>query len=305
MTIDVYWGSGSPYSWRVLLALEHKRLEYRSHVLQLAFQEQKSPQMIAMNPRGRLPVLKHDDYVVFESVAILHYLDLKYPQPPIFGRSPEESAVIMRVIGEFQAYTEAHILGICRTLLPGEGAPSAEPPLDSDQLTDAMHVVAREARTIEQRVSRFDWIVGEDYSAVDMAIFPFIQLLRRALLRPRASDLARRFLPLEANYPALGRWLQRIEALPSLVPGDVFVPPFGYISPARHYFLFGLPIDLRGVDPNDRETCARLYAEVRGAVDAGITRLQLEVRANDPYRKLVPRTAWEAMFDAQAPGPAL
>ena len=158
--------------------------------------------------------LKDGDYVVFESVAILHYLDLKYPQPPIFGRSPEESAVIMRVIGEFQAYTEAHILGICRTLLPGEGAPSAEPPLDSDQLTDAMHVVAREARTIEQRVSRFDWIVGEDYSAVDMAIFPFIQLLRRALLRPRASDLARRFLPLEANYPALGRWLQRIEALP-------------------------------------------------------------------------------------------
>jgi glutathione S-transferase len=214
MTIDVYWGSGSPYSWRVLLALEHKRLEYRSHLLQLAFQEQKSPQMIAMNPRGRLPVLKHDDYVVFESVAVLHYLDLKYPQPPIFGRSAEESAVIMRVIGEFQAYTEAHILGICRTLLPGEGAASADPPLDGDQLTDAMHVVAREARTIEQRVSRFDWIVGEDYSAVDMAIFPFIQLLRRALLRPNASDLARRFLPLEANYPALGRWLQRIEALP-------------------------------------------------------------------------------------------
>ena len=106
--------------------------------------------------------------------------------------------------------------------------------------------------------------------------------------------------------PAVGNFFkQRIEALPSLVPGDVFVPPFGYISPARHYFLFGLPIDLRGVDPNDRETCARLYAEVRGAVDAGITRLQLEVRANDPYRKLVPRTAWEAMFDAQAPGPAL
>ena len=33
MAIDVYWGSGSPYSWRVLLALEHKGLEYRSHLL--------------------------------------------------------------------------------------------------------------------------------------------------------------------------------------------------------------------------------------------------------------------------------
>ncbi|MFO0226878.1 MAG: glutathione S-transferase C-terminal domain-containing protein [Gammaproteobacteria bacterium] len=86
--------------------------------------------------------------------------------------------------------------------------------MGADGLTDAMHVVAREARTIEQRVSRFDWIVGEDYSAIDMVIFPAIQLLRRALARPGAGDLASRFLPIESNYPALGRWLARIEALP-------------------------------------------------------------------------------------------
>jgi hypothetical protein len=47
-----------------------------------------------------------------------------------------------------------------------------------------------------------------------MVIFPSIQLLRRALARPGAEDLARRFLPIEINYPALGRWLARIEALP-------------------------------------------------------------------------------------------
>jgi glutathione S-transferase len=166
-----------------------------------------------MNPRGRVPVLKHDDYVVFESVAILYYLDRKYPQPSIFGRNPEEAAVIVRVIEEFQAYTEPHIMGICRTLL-GSTNPLEEPPLAADALTDAMHVVAREARTIEMRVSRYDWIVGDDYSAIDMVIFPAIQLLRRALGRPGAEDLARRFLPIEANYPALGRWLARIEALP-------------------------------------------------------------------------------------------
>ena len=214
MAIDLWWGSGSPYSWRVLLALEHKRLPYDSHLLQMSLQEQKAPQMLAMNPRGRLPVLKHDDYVVFESVAILYYLDLKYPEPPIFGRSPEEAAVIVRVIEEFQAYTEPHIMGICRTLLGTGPGPADEPPLTVDGLTDAMHVVAREARTIEQRVSRFDWIVGDDYSAIDMVIFPAIQLLRRALARPGAGDLASRFLPIDANYPALGRWLARIEAQP-------------------------------------------------------------------------------------------
>ena len=63
MAIDVYWGSGSPYAWRVLLALEYKRLQYTSHILQFSKQEHKSPQMLALNPRGRVPVLKDGDYV--------------------------------------------------------------------------------------------------------------------------------------------------------------------------------------------------------------------------------------------------
>jgi glutathione S-transferase len=57
-----------------------------------------------------VPVLKDGEYVVFESVAVLYYLDLKYPEPPIFGRTPEEAGVIMRVIEEFQAYTEEHLM---------------------------------------------------------------------------------------------------------------------------------------------------------------------------------------------------
>ena len=210
MAIDLYWGSGSPNCWRVMLALEHKQLDYVSHMLQLSRQDQKSPQMLALNPRGRVPVLKDGDYVVFESLAVLYYLDLKYPEPTLFGRSPEEAAVIMRVICEFQAYTEDHLMRICRAL---EGGGQIAPQR-RDLLTDAMHVVAREARTIEGRLSKSDWIVGESYSAVDMVIFPAIQLLRRALDRPGGRELSSRFLPISANYPALGRWLARIEALP-------------------------------------------------------------------------------------------
>ena len=100
MAIDVYWASGSPYSWRVLLALEHKGLEYRSHLLSIDMQEHKSPHMLALNPRGRVPTLKDGDYVVFESLAVLYYLDRKYPARPLFGDSAEEGAVIMRVCCE-------------------------------------------------------------------------------------------------------------------------------------------------------------------------------------------------------------
>ena len=112
MAIEIYWGSGSPYSWRVLLALEYKRLAYDSHLLQFSKQEHKSPQMLRMNPRGRVPVLKDGDYVVFESLACLLYLDSKYPDFPLFGTSAEEAGTIMRVICEYQAYAEHYVTQI-------------------------------------------------------------------------------------------------------------------------------------------------------------------------------------------------
>jgi glutathione S-transferase len=213
MAIDLYWGSGSAYCWRVLLALEHKRLDYRSHLLKFDQQEHKAPQMLAMNPRGKLPVLRDGDYVVFESLAILYYLDRKYPDPPIFGRSPEEAGAIMRVICEYQAYAEPSLMQIVATLLYG-GRTTASVAATSEATAEAMHRVAGEARTIERRLAQGDWVVGENYSALDMVIYPDIRLLQRALAVPAARELAARFLPMEVNYPALGRWLERVSKLP-------------------------------------------------------------------------------------------
>jgi glutathione S-transferase len=208
MAIDLFWASGSPYSWRVLLALEHKGLPYASHRLSLDMQEHKSPHMLALNPRGRVPTLKDGDYVCFESLAILYYLDRKYPDRPLFGTSSEEGAVIMRVCCEFQAYIEDHVMRIVRAVLMRRGDPS------SDEVTYSMQMAAGEARTIEMRLSKGEWIVGDKPGAADYFIYPGIKLLLRALERPEARDLSSRFMPVEANYPALGRWLKRVEALP-------------------------------------------------------------------------------------------
>ncbi|MFI4914029.1 MAG: glutathione S-transferase family protein [Steroidobacterales bacterium] len=208
MAIDFYWGSASPYCWRVALALEYKGLAYNSHLLQFDRQEHKAPQILAMNFRGKLPVLRDGDYVVFESLAILYYLDQKYPQKPIFGRSPEEAGVIMRVICEYQAYAEPYVQKIVEAVLIRREHSFGE------TIHDAMHHVAGEARTIERRLAQSDWVVGESFSAADMVIYPDIRLLLRALTRPEAHELAARFLPVEVNYPAIGRWLERVAATP-------------------------------------------------------------------------------------------
>lgn len=208
MAIEIYWGSGSPYSWRVLLALEYKRIAYDSHPLQFSKQEHKSPQMLRMNPRGRVPVLKDGDYIVFESLACLLYLDRKYPEYPLFGTSAEEAGTIMRVICEYQAYAEQYVTQIVSAVFLDQLDEKAE------EVTKAMHIVGGEARTIEGRLSQNDWLVGEQPSAADLTVFPGIMLLRRAMEKREAGDLRSRFLPMESTYPAIARWIQRMEQLP-------------------------------------------------------------------------------------------
>jgi len=173
-----------------MLALEYKKLAYTSHLVQFSKQEHKSPQMLALNFRGRVPVLKDGDYVVFESLAVLYYLDLKYPQPPLFGRSPEEAGIIMRVICEFQAYVEEHL----------------------NRIVDAFFLPSRH-RNLDE-LAKSEWVVGDSFSAADIVLFPALQTLLRALAKPDARELSARFLPLEINYPALARWCGRVEKLP-------------------------------------------------------------------------------------------
>lgn len=208
MALELWWGSGSSYSWRALLALEVKKLPYTSHLVNFAKQEHKSSQVLKMNPRGRVPVLKDGHYVCFESLAILHYLDRSYPQHPIFGATAEEAGAICRVISEFTAYAEQHIKKIIYAIL----FQGAEARLD--EVTRAMHIVGVEAKTIEARLSQSAWLTGDTLTAADIVVFTGIQMLLRALERPEARELRTRWLPLQTNYPAIAAWIARVESLP-------------------------------------------------------------------------------------------
>lgn len=216
MALELWWGSGSPYSWRALLALEYKALPYTSHLVQFAKQEHKSEFMLQMNPRGRVPVLKDDDYVVYESLGIMHYLDRKYPERPIFGRTAQDAGTIARVISEYQSYVEDQIMKIIYAIL-FQGVEER-----MDEVARAMHIVSGEARNIDKRLARSEWLVGDSFSAADIVVFPGIKMLMRALDRREAKELRARLLPIEANFPAIAQWMKRIESLPGY---ERTVPP--------------------------------------------------------------------------------
>jgi glutathione S-transferase len=93
-----------------------------------------------------------------------------------------------------------------------------------------MHVVTGEARTIEGRLSTSDWLVGEQPSAADFVIYPGIMLLLRALEKREAGELRARFVPMASTYPAIARWMERMEQLPGY---DRTYPPHWREGPPR------------------------------------------------------------------------
>ncbi|MCA9688237.1 MAG: glutathione S-transferase N-terminal domain-containing protein, partial [Myxococcales bacterium] len=65
----------SPPSWMVQLALEEKELDYEIRRLSFSAGEHKSAEMLARNPRGNVPVLSHGHINIYETFAILEYLE--------------------------------------------------------------------------------------------------------------------------------------------------------------------------------------------------------------------------------------
>jgi glutathione S-transferase/GST-like protein len=72
--------AATPNGYKVSVALEEMGLPYEVHAVNLMAGEQKSPEFLAMNPNGRIPVIVDDGFAVFESGAILIYLAEKTGQ---------------------------------------------------------------------------------------------------------------------------------------------------------------------------------------------------------------------------------
>ena len=86
--IDVY-SAATPNGYKVTVALDEMGESYNLFPISFSKNEQKSSEFLSMNPNGRIPVIKdrdNNDFVVFESGAILIYLGEKfgklYPQEP-------------------------------------------------------------------------------------------------------------------------------------------------------------------------------------------------------------------------------
>ncbi|CAG0960979.1 glutathione S-transferase [Burkholderiales bacterium] len=211
MALVLYYGSGSPYAWRVQLALEAKGLPCERRLLSFSAGDTRKPEFVALNPRHRVPTIVDGDFVLYEANAIVEYLDEAYPSHGIrlFPGDARRRATVRRIVSEVDDYTTEATDKVIDELLYAK--PEAR---DEAKLGRARAAVAEEfaflARYLEQ-----DFLAGP-LSAADFALYPQVAYMDRCHQRVPSFDAAL-LLP-----PALAAWKRRIESLPYL---DATIPP--------------------------------------------------------------------------------
>lgn len=92
MTVRLFDYFRSSASFRVRIALNLKGVEFERHDIPLLTGEQRSADNLARNPQGFVPTLEIDGLQIAQSLAIIDYLDARFPEPPLLPRDPAKRA---------------------------------------------------------------------------------------------------------------------------------------------------------------------------------------------------------------------
>lgn len=202
--IVFYYGSGSPFAWKVHLALEHKALPYERRVLSFSAGDTRKPEFVAINPRHRVPTIVDDGFALYESNAIVEYLDEQYPGrgAALFPGDTRLRATTRRLISEVDNYFDEALDPLITQLF--ERKPEER---DADAIAKAREGVVAECVRFTSSL-RGPFLVGP-LSAADFALYPAVAFIYRAQ-QVRMPEL-------DADgilTPELRAWKARIEALP-------------------------------------------------------------------------------------------
>jgi glutathione S-transferase len=192
---------GSPFGRSVMATLEEKGAPFR-----LARLAPKSPEHLALHPFGRIPIFEHDGFRLYETQAILRYLDRVLPTPALTPAEPKRAARMDQVmnINDWYLFQGVGNVIIFHRVV-GPRVMGTAP--DEDAIKAAMpkaHVVFDElARLLAQQ----PYFAGDTISLADLMISPALEFFT---LTPEWSELG-------APHANLVAWLARMQARPSMM----------------------------------------------------------------------------------------
>jgi glutathione S-transferase len=193
----VYGPAGSTYVWSTRLALAEKGVAHE--LVDVPFGSHREEPHLSRHPFAKVPAFEHDGFALYETQAIMRYIDEGFPVAPLQPTDLHQFARMNQIMGIVDAYAwPAIAAGIVfnRVLAPRLGLPINEEAV-ANAVPRARLCLSEFARLMGEQ----HYMAGERISLADLMVIPLLYYLARV---PEGEA------PL-AEHPALRAWMRRIE----------------------------------------------------------------------------------------------
>jgi glutathione S-transferase len=211
----------------VRLVLTHKEEPHRFQDLEPVMGK---PSHLELHPFNRLPILRHDDFTVYETSAILAYLEETFPKPALKPRSNRDRARMHQWISAVNSYYYPYMIYLVsheRNVFAELGIPS-----DEKVVAHALPKIELALQVAERELAHGkDYLLGSELTLADFYLLPCTYSFSFA---PEAK----------AMYPKFGnfcRWRERMEALATVKTLRAALPPRAPIEHAREWAISHRP----------------------------------------------------------------
>lgn len=191
----------SPRAFKVIALKNHLGIECEMQLVDLSKGDQFSPNYIAMNPNGKMPVLEDDGFVLWESNAILLYLASSKPHSGLWPTAPKDQANVLRWLAWESSHFDAESCGmvgfekISKGVL---GLGAADPAF----IARGEENFARFAAVLNESLRGRNWLAGDGLTIADFSIGAWV---------PAAERLQ---LPV-GKFSEIARWYGGLASLPA------------------------------------------------------------------------------------------
>jgi glutathione S-transferase len=193
---------GSPYVRAALLTLEEKGAAYE--LAAMAPGTLKQQPHLSRHPFGRIPAFEHDGWMLYETRAIMRYVDAVVPGPRL---QPEERRAAARM-DQLMNITDWYLMPQVSATITFNRvvAPRFNRPVNEDAVVKAIPNAQICIAEIARLLDGHPWMAGEAISLADLLLAPHLSMFAQA---PEGAAILR-------EHENLSGWLVRIEARPSM-----------------------------------------------------------------------------------------
>jgi glutathione S-transferase len=194
---------GSPFGRTVMAALEEKGVSWQLSPVVPA--TMRSPEHLSRHAFGRVPVLKHDDFSLYETQAILRYVDRILPTPPLTPSDSRHAArmdQVMNINDWYLFHGVGNVIIFQRVVVPQLMGLAPDEAAIEAAMPKARTVFAELARLLGDQ----PFFAGDNISLADILVAPGISFFTAT---PEWAELG-------APHANLVAWLARMESRPSM-----------------------------------------------------------------------------------------